>query len=282
MSYPKRAKIYLDAPPDYDGPVFYRERFNQNAHYRYFPIADPADAARYRTLFGVEESPVARDVSPDALDEEGRLRAEWQIPLKATFPAAPEKCEAELLGSLSGSIFMLSERAKDLVESLEPDVHRFIPVDVSAPDGRVLRWFYGMKGPVFFRAEPPPAVHPDLNEMDVIRYTNGSIGFSKPKWYRAEKLPYIVDDTIHFGYLNETVVGGRHLFFTNLLDNSMVLSAELFHGLREMGDRMLDRRSFWVAMGSAHHKEPEGGYTVTPKKVPAPPRKSWWQRLFGG
>lgn len=256
-NYPKVARPYCAPPADYAGKLYYRVQPNRTAIYPTWLKVVEADRDRFEILYNDRNQDRGVLSSGLDLDETGKLLPQWRIPIK--YDSLPEKQPYEFNGAL------MSERVHDVIEQLEPGRHIMIPCDHIAPDGTISRWYHRKSGDSFLYATAPPALHPALNRVEAYKYDNGEIGFHKPAWAWVGE-PGGDDDFAHFGYLNESVVGGRHLFNLELLDNQMVLSADLFDRLRALGDNVLDRRDYWIPIGSAPHAEPEGGY-----QVPEPP-----------
>jgi len=179
------------------------------------------------------------------------LLPEWRTPVKYNW--LPEKMPYEF----GDNVF--SERIRDLIEELAPGRHVLLPMDFTAPDGKISRWYRRVFELTWFKDHiNPPALHPDLNALRTFVDGGGNVRFDKPAWAWCTSLD--ISDYHHFGYLNETVVGGLHLFMVSLLDNRTVLSAELFDRLRALGDNVLHRRDDYVPIGSAPHTPPPGGY----------------------
>lgn len=259
-NYPKAARPYCAPPAGYAGKLYYRLQPNLTAMYPNWQKIDAVDRNRGAILDDVQNRNRRVLSSGLVVNETGNLLPEWQVPIKVAY--SPEKQPYEFNG------IMMTERVHDVVESVEPGRHIFVPHDYVAQDGKIARWYRRMFGETYLLATAPPALHPVLNQLETYWYNLGGIGFLHPDWARVT-VPTDDGDFDHFGYLNENVVGGRHLFNLELLDNQMVLSAELFDLLRNLGDNVLDRRDYWIPIGSAPHDEPEGGYEM-PKPPPAP------------
>jgi hypothetical protein len=270
-TYPKTARPFCAPPPDYQGPLYYRVQANLVWPHPTWEWPDPSEKRR-RAQPGYQH-PTARGFPLDALlDADGQLLPEWQRPMK--YQWLPEKMPYEF------NTNTFSERIRDIIEELAPGRHVFLPMDFTAPDGKVSRWYMRVYDLTHLRGLPP-ALHPDLSQLRARRYSSGTIDFEKPEW--AWCTDPDTSDYHHFGYLNETVVGGLHLFSASLLDNATVLSAELFERLRALGDNVLHRRDDYIPMGSAPHTPPQGGYQPADEQ---PGRESlmarWKRQLLAG
>ena len=269
-SYPKVAIPYCDPPSEYTGPLYYRVQSNLTWPHPTWNWPDASEKKR-RAQPGYQH-PTSQGFPLSALlDARGQLLPQWQRP--QTYQWLPEKMPYEF------NTNYFSERIRDIIEELAPARHVFLPMDFTASDGKLSRWYMRAFELTALRGLPP-ALHPDLNQLQVRRYSSGTIDFEKPEW--AWCTSHDISDYHHFGYLNETVVAGLHLLSVSLLDNATVLSAELFERLRALGDNVLHRRDDYIPMGSAPHMPPPKGYQPADAQPEQEPLLERWKRLFIG
>jgi hypothetical protein len=266
-AYPKTARPFCAPPSDYQGPLYYRVQDNLTWPHPTWNWPDESEKMR-RAQPGYLH-PLAQGFPLSALvDETGTLRPEWRTPMK--YHWRPDKMPYEFCHNY------FSERIRDVIEDLAPGRHILLPMDFAAPDGKISRWYLRVFELTWFRGMPP-ALHPELNQLRTYRYSDGSIGFEKPEWAWSHSPDG--HDFHLFGYLNETVVGGLHLFSVNLLDNATVLSAELFERLRALGDNVLHRRDDYIPIGSVPHTPPPGGYQHEEDQPEREELITRWKRL---
>ena len=264
-SYAKVAKPYCDPPANYSGPLYYRVQANATwPHPTWFWLEESEKKRQSEVGY---QNPASDHFPLDRLtDKDGVLLTEWRTPQKYHY--RPEKMPYEFHSRI------ISERIRDVIEELAPKRHIFLPLDFTASDGKVSRWYLRIwRLTALSEDDLPPALHPDLNELRTHYYTNGKMGFVRPEWAWCSSSD--ISDFDHFGYLNETVVVGLHLFEVGLLDNRDVLSAELFERLCALGDNVLHRRDDYVPIGSAPYTPPPGGYRVPDNQ---PKRESLMER----
>jgi hypothetical protein len=262
-TYPKVATPLFEPPADYDGPLYYRIRSNLTWPHPNWFWREKGDADLYPDIHSRYRTAPARD---EFVSENGVLLPVWQRPQRYHF--LPDKMPHEFHDPI------LSERIHDIIETLAPGRHVFLPLDFIAPEGKTIRWYYRVRHLTAFPASPPPALHTEINGLKSFRYEGGAIGFKKPEWGWSHA------DQHHFGYLNETLVSGLHIFETELLDNDTVLSASLFESLRGIGDQVLHRRDEYWPMGSAPHDPPPGGYRCDNDPSRRTTLVNRWKRLL--
>jgi hypothetical protein len=236
----KSFKVKSEASPSYTGPIYYRVFGNvrSRAGRPFILEYDPTDAARKQVLFDHRVRYHSILSSGLIVDERRNLLPEWQVPLKAKLAKG-----AEVSYEFAPSGFA-SERVRDLIESLDPGLHIFIPIDLTLPDGTVERLFKMMWSDDFF-GEAVPILDIEANRMER-QEVNGVVRYYEPDWARSMTLePY------HFGYLNPKTLPDLNVFGTSNLDNSEVMSEPLVMRLEEMGVT-IPKHSTLVAMGVAH------------------------------
>lgn len=236
----KSFKVKSEAPASYAGPIYYRVFGNvrSRAGRPFILEYDLSDAERKQVLF--DDRVRWHSILSSGLigDESRNLLPEWQVPLKAKLAKGAEVSYEFAPGGFA------SERVRDLIETLDPGLHIFLPIDLTLPDGTVERWFKMMWSDDFF-GEAVPILDTEANRMER-REVNGVVRYYEPDWARSMTLePY------HFGYLNPKTLPDLNVFGTSNLDNSEVMSEPLVMRLEEMGVTM-PKYSILVAMGVAH------------------------------
>jgi hypothetical protein len=198
---------------------------------------DPSDAERAQVLFDHRVRYHSILSSGLIVDEGRNLLPEWQVPLKAKLAKGAEASYEFAPGGLA------SERVRDLIESLDPGLHIFLPIALTLPDGAVERWFQMMWSDDFF-GEAVSILDIEANAL-MSREVNGVPKYNKPDWARSMTMqPY------HFGYLSPDNLPNLHLFGTNNLDNAAVISETLTARLEEMAVTMPKNYTL-VAIGAA-------------------------------
>jgi hypothetical protein len=165
-------------------------------------------------------------------DERGELRDKWRQPLPARIPKSAPKSWPEF--GVGGTLTIVSQRIRDLIEELEPGAHFFIPIDAEQSDASVLRLY------AFFIGVVPTRTALSMDANGIAYSTSdfdGSPVFSRPEW--------LMRPSEHFGYLDPKVVDGHAI----LKDTASlcIFSAELVNGL---GD-VLPKGLAFVPMGVA-------------------------------
>jgi len=235
----KSFKVKSEAPAFYAGPIYYRVFANVRSRAGRPLILeyDLSDVAREQVLFDHRVRHYSILNSGLIVDEGQNLLPEWQVPLKARLAKGAEVSYEFAPGGFA------SERVRDLIETLDPGSHIFLPIDLTMPDGTVERWFKMMWSDDFF-GETVPILDIDANTI-TSREINGVSKYNKPEWALSMTMePY------HFGYLNPKTLPDLNVFATNNLDNSEVMSEPLVARLEEMGVTM-PKGSTLVAMGVA-------------------------------
>lgn len=236
----KSFKVKSEAPASYAGPIYYRVFANVRSRAgRPFTLEyDPSDAEREQVLFDHRVRYHSILSSGLIVDEGRNLLPEWQVPLKAKLAKGAEVSYEFAPGGFA------SERVCDLIESLDPGLHIFLPIDLTLPDGTVERWFQMMWSDDFF-GEAVPILDIAANTI-TSREVNGVSKYNKPEWALSMTMePY------HFGYLNRKTLPNLNVFATSNLDNAEVMSEPLVMHLEDMGVTM-PKHSTLVAMGLAH------------------------------
>jgi len=236
----KSLKVKNQAPASYEGPIYFRVFANvrSRAGRPFILEYDPSDTEREQVLFDHRVRYHSILSSGLIVDEGRNLLPEWQVPLKARLAKGAEVSYEFAPGGFA------SERVRDLIETLDPSFHIFLPIDLTMPDGKVERWFKMMWSDDFF-GDAVPILDVEANTI-TSREVNGVSKYNKPEWALSMTMePY------HFGYLNPKTLPDLNVFATNNLDNSEVISEPLVMHLEEMGVTM-PKHSMLVAMGLAH------------------------------
>lgn len=235
----KSFRVKNEAPASYQGPIYFRVFANvrSRAGRPFILEYDPSDAAREQVLFDHRVRYLSILSSGLIVDEGRNLLPQWQVPLKAKLAKGAEVSYEFAPGGFA------SERVRDLIETLDPGLHIFLPIDLTLPDGSVERWFKMMWSDDFF-GEKVPILDIDANGM-MRRDTGGIVVYDPPDWARSMTV-----EPNHFGYLNAKTLPDLNVFATSNLDKAAVISEPLVVRLEEMGVTM-PKHSTLVAMGVA-------------------------------
>lgn len=203
-------RVFGTVPDDYAGPVYYRTAHHnltrRTVYSRFRFEMDPLGAElRQLDLAGTIRGRAI--LNPGFIvDESGVLLPKWQTPRKARVVGKRPLRDVQGDG-LSG---MVSERVHDAIVSLEPRSHLFMPYDAIYEDGRMER-FYSHRfadshlGSDHIRPECLFSLAKHRIETDT--NSKGQTYFKQPDFMMLGGT-YTND----FFYLNERVVGQRHLF----------------------------------------------------------------------
>lgn len=175
-------------------------------------IYEPLDGEMYKIKM-VDEAPdpVIGAMTTVIPEKSGRAIRPDNVPSRALIDGAEGPVrDFEHLRSLR----MVSTRAKDVIESLEPGVHQFFPIRVERADGSFVETRWGLVV---------------CNRIDSI-----SRDHSYPKPIPGERYGYLVHRKAH-PVLRRDKIGGRHLWAESLVDDELLASDALFDALMAAG-----------------------------------------------
>lgn len=240
----RKLRIAGIVPESYDGPVYYRV-LEKNSGPPYFTDKIEADSEtreRTRPFWDPYIRLQGEAVAALLLTERGELRPEWNVPLKYDVLQEKPLSFEYMPGSFT------SARVRDIIVTLDPERHIFLPIDMRWPDGRIERFYmHRWANDSFFAHTAFPVLHPEMNDMEIGTYTNGTKYFKHPDWImgRAAAL-----DPYHFGFLNREFIGDLNLFEAEVLGNAVVISDKLLTELNNLGNIFWGADSY-VRMGAA-------------------------------
>jgi hypothetical protein len=213
---PKPPVIVGDVPPDYRGPLYYR-LLNRSAGRRKKPLQEMIkfdDRKLGDRLASVNPLHAAVRRAPQLCDPNGELLSDLREPLKARLKSSASKGWDEFS---SGVITLVSPRIRNVIEGLAPDVHYFVPIDISGDEGafRVYAFYCGL-------SRQYPALALEANGIGYSLAENGVPVFTTPHWLETDS----------FAYLDASVIAGVPL----LLDWKvwLIFSAELVEALGDV------------------------------------------------
>jgi hypothetical protein len=218
---PRPPRVLGEVPADYSGRLYYRIRATGRSAPRYLQssplIFEPADVGQ--AIATADFVQMAHRASPALFDEQGKLRPQFQAPLKARIRSAvPEQLPEWAIGLFFYQL--VSPRVRDVIESFEPDKNIFLAVDCSRKSGEAQRryLFYvqldHIASALAFRAN---GVEPRISD-------NGN-----PYWNDWH-------DHLHanprFIFLNAEAIGSRKLYYSSHV--GVLFAAEVVEALGDV------------------------------------------------
>lgn len=263
-------RVFGTVPEGYSGPIYYRTAYHyltrRTIYSRFRFEKDPlSEELRALDIAGTIRG--RSILTPGIIvDEDGSLLPKWQVPRKAHVLGKRPLKDVEGNG-LRG---MVSERVRDAIVSLEPRSHLFMPYDAIYEDGRMER-LYGLRfadshlGSDYIRPEYLFSLAKHRIETGI--NSKGQTYFKEPDFMMLGGT-----HSNDFFYLNERVVGQRHLFECHRGDVTY-FSTALMEKLAPFGD-IFKPNVDCVRIGVA----PPGPALPPP---PAPRTKNGWFKRFG-
>jgi hypothetical protein len=221
--------IHGSVPDHYQGPLYYRWHVFTYHGYRQplqlqIVIEDRSIAERLMTL---NQCLAALRRDRRLCDENGELRADLRAPLKARLRTKAYKSWPEIT---AGMLILVSPRVRDVIESFDPGVHYFVPIDIADRTGGSFRTYAFFPG----RTSVDPMLAPKANGLACTVTDGGDIEF---------RYPESITTTEQFGYLNRAVIGDAALLYDYRI--GLMFSAPL---VEQLGDALPKNQCF-VPMG---------------------------------
>ncbi len=140
----KSPRIAGEVPAGYDGPLYYRyltvkHDRGPRALQEYLTWENrKINGVQYAQRFASMDSIFGAKLDfPDMFDADGMLKKEWRGPFKARKKSNfPKKAWRECDG---GTVGLVGERARSIIEEIEPDTHLFVPIDLEPSDSEPRR-----------------------------------------------------------------------------------------------------------------------------------------------
>jgi hypothetical protein len=216
-------------PADYRGPLHYRRiTFLHQTKKPLQQMLNFDDRNMGQRLCNVNFAQAAWRMSPQICDANGNLLPDLQTPVKAKLKASASKTWDELS---AGSIVLVSRRIQEIIETIAPGVHYFVPIDVSDREGGTFRVYAFYCGATL----PETALAMEANGITRTKLPDGGLRF--------EPFPDWITGFERFGYLDSKAIAGVPLLYDPML--GILYSPEL---VERLGDCIPKGEAF-VPMG---------------------------------